>query len=95
MGYDLRRCGIDPKGRTPHSTRHTWISLLLAADVNAIQVAAWAGHESLLTTQGYARQQMLYRHTVTAWQRGTFRLRPIVEAEATAHTELGAFIPNA
>jgi len=78
----LKRCGIDPKGRTPHSTRHTWISLLLGADVNAIQVAAWAGHESLITTQGYSRQQMMYRQIVAEWQRGVFRLRPLVTSDA-------------
>ena len=79
----LKRCGVDPQGRTPHSTRHTWISMLLAADVNAIQVAAWAGHESLMTTQGYSRQQMMYRQSVMEWQRGTFRLRPVKANDAT------------
>jgi len=71
----LRRCGVVPGGRTPHSTRHTWISLMLAMDVNAIQVAAWAGHESLITTQGYARTQGAYREVVSTWIRGSFKLR--------------------
>ena len=71
----MRRCGVPPGGRTPHSTRHTWVSLMLAMDVNAIQVAAWAGHESLLTTQVYAKSQGCYRESVTTWVRGSFQFR--------------------
>ena len=80
----LRRCGVAPAGRTPHSTRHTWISLMLAMDVNAIQVAAWAGHESLLTTQGYAKAQGAYRQAVSSWTRGDIQLRPGLAVMGTA-----------
>jgi integrase len=91
----LRRCGVDPLGRTPHSTRHTWISMLLAADVNAIQVAAWAGHESLLTTQGYSRQQMMYRQAVTEWKRGSFSLRAVVQHEASSSARIATEVATA
>ena len=81
----LKRNGIDPGNRSPHSTRHTWIALMLATDINALQVAAWAGHESLMTTSGYAQAQSMYRETVRDWPRGEFRLRRHV-AQAPAST---------
>ncbi len=91
----LKRCGVDPQGRTPHSTRHTWISMLLAADVNAIQVAAWAGHESLLTTQGYSRQQMIFRHAVSEWPRGAFILRQLAPASAAQRQPIQEVVATA
>ncbi len=71
----LVRCGITPRERTPHSTRHTWISLQLATDINALQVAQYAGHEQLSTTAGYSRSQDSLRQSVATWPRGQFLLR--------------------
>lgn len=73
--YYLKRCGVDAGKRSPHSTRHTWVSMLLATGENVFLVAGEAGHESLVTTQGYARTQGAYRDGVKGWERGVLRLR--------------------
>ena len=75
----LKRCGIQPGERSPHSARHTWVSLLLASGENVFFVAGEAGHEALVTTQGYARSQSAYRNGVEGWKRGVFMLRPNVK----------------
>lgn len=64
--------------RTPHSTRHTWISLMLASGENQLLVQGYAGHAELETTAGYAKTQELYRDAVKSWQRGELHLRPSV-----------------
>jgi integrase len=71
----LKRCGVAPGDRSPHSARHTWVSLLLASGENVFFVAGEAGHEALITTQGYARGQGAYRDGVIDWKRGVFQLR--------------------
>ncbi len=70
----LARAGMDPGDRTPHSTRHTWISLMLAVGENAPLVKAYAGHESLSTTEGYGLSQERFREAVRGWPRGEFEL---------------------
>ncbi len=40
----LRHCGVEVKGRTPHSCRHTWTCLMLASGENEILVQQYAGH---------------------------------------------------
>jgi integrase/recombinase XerD len=71
----LSRCGIEPRKRSPHSTRHSWVALMLATDINSLQVASWAGHESVAVTAGYAKAQSDYRDSVAQWPKGEFRLR--------------------
>lgn len=45
---DWRRAGLDPIGL--HECRHTFASLLIAADVNAKAITAYLGHASIQTT---------------------------------------------
>ncbi len=71
----LTCCGLRIDGRSPHSTRHTWISLMMATGTNVLDVKEWAGHRQLTTTEGYARQRSIYRTTVTGWQPGILCLR--------------------
>jgi integrase len=68
-------CGVTLGDRTPHSTRHTWIALKLACGENQLAVRDMAGHSSLDTTAGYARNQMAYRDAVRDWPRGVLRFR--------------------
>lgn len=68
-------CGVDPLDRTPHSTRHSWIAMMLASGENSMQVKDWAGHRDLETTEKYARSQGLYRESTRTWQRGCLTFR--------------------
>ena len=77
----LKRCGVKPGDRSPHSARHTWVSLLLASGENVFFVAGEAGHEALITTQGYARGQGAYRDGVIDWKRGVFQLRNVAKED--------------
>lgn len=74
FGQFIKRHGIERDRVTPHSTRHTWTALMLATDVNTLQVGAWAAHDSPATTKGYASAQGTYRRAVQGWQRGEFEL---------------------
>jgi integrase/recombinase XerC len=71
----LTEAGLRIDGRSPHSTRHTWISLMMATGTNVLDVKEWAGHRQLCTTEGYARQRSIYRTTVIGWPTGTLCLR--------------------
>ena len=70
---DVPQVGVTGK-RTPHSTRHTYLSLMLATGENELAVMLYAGHNELSTTRGYTRTQVLYRNDVKGWERGEFRL---------------------
>jgi integrase len=69
-------CGVTLGDRTPHSTRHSWISMMLASGENQMAVRDMAGHSSLDTTAGYARNQMSYRDAVRDWRRGVLCFHP-------------------
>lgn len=75
--------GTGAAKRTPHSTRHTWVTLKLATDENEIFVQAQAGHNELSTTSGYAKGIDDYRHQVADWITqagpGEFVLQPVIE----------------
>lgn len=72
----LKSCGVVPGERSPHSTRHTWISLMSAMDTSAFVVSTYAGHRSIETTQGYFQTSMALRLSVKDWSKGQFCLRP-------------------
>jgi integrase len=80
----LRRCKVPDGDRTPHSTRHTWVSLMLASGLNQILVQTYAGHVDLETTAGYAKSQERYRDAVRDWKPGEFKLIQKETAVATA-----------
>lgn len=73
----LKEAGINRDGITPHSCRHTWISLMLATGENAPLVQIYAGHQDLKTTAGYSQSQARYRNQVEGWPRGVLRLNLI------------------
>jgi integrase len=80
----LRRCGIAMNGRSPHSCRHTWVSLCIASGMDSFEVMDYAGHASLNTTLRYARACGLYRDAVAGWPRGQFQLRTASPIPTTA-----------
>jgi len=94
----LRRCGLEPAGRSPHSTRHSWVSMMLATGCNLLDVKDWAGHRNLTTTERYAGERGSYRTTVAGWPAGALRLRHPESGSPTAKlsgTEPGlAFVPD-
>ena len=51
----FRACGIDDKGITQHSLRHTFAKLALEANVNITQIMTALNHKHLSSTQVYAR----------------------------------------
>ncbi len=71
----LDTCKVERHGRAAHSTRHTWVAMMLAGGENEIQVRDWAGHEDLETTSGYAKTQEAYRASVRSWPRGRLCFR--------------------
>ncbi len=71
----LDTCKVERHGRAAHSTRHTWVAMMLAGGENEIQVRDWAGHEDLETTSGYAKTQETYRTSVRSWPRGRLCFR--------------------
>ena len=60
----FRDCGIDDKGITFHSLRHTFAKLALEANVNITQIMTALNHKHLSSTQVYARAYD--RHTKSA-----------------------------
>lgn len=81
----LRAAKIEPNGRSPHSTRHTWAALSIATGLDSFPVMEAAGHANLSTTLIYSRCASFYRDAVKGWEKGEFRLRT---AETSA-TEVG------
>ncbi len=75
----LKTCDVAQEGmtgrRTPHSTRHTYLSIMLATGENELAVMIYAGHNELSTTHGYTRTQIIFRDEVKAWERGLLHLR--------------------
>lgn len=61
------RCGIDCGGRSTHSTRHSYITLQLAASVEFYRLMSWVGHESESTTLGYGKSRDSYLNDVDGW----------------------------
>ncbi len=81
----LKKCGVlevsNYGKRTPHSTRHSYLSIKMAMGVNELAVMLIAGHEKLTTTQGYTRTQLLYGNQVKGWGEA-MQLKPAVELPA-------------
>ena len=71
----LRAAKIEPIGRSPHSTRHTWAALSIATGLDSFLVMEAAGHANLSTTLRYARCASFFRDAVKGWEKGEFRLR--------------------
>ena len=71
----LDRCGVKPQKRSPHSTRHSWVAMMLATGSNLLDVKEWAGHRNLSTTERYAGERGTYRTTVVGWPPGGLCLR--------------------
>lgn len=83
----LRHSGLEVKGRTPHSCRHTWTCLMLASGENEILVQQYAGHSQKEMTAHYAQSQEEFRVQVAreGWARGELSLMaPPVEATPKA-----------
>ncbi len=86
----LADCGVQVGDRTPHSARHTWISLMLASGEPETLVQLYAGHDKIETTSEYARSMVQYRRAVDRWKRGEIRLRPRAAAKVAATAPLPA-----
>jgi integrase len=73
----LRRCGIEPNGRSVHAFRHTAASLLTATGLSPFLVMDAVGHLSTITSKHYARGADDYRDRVKSekWTEGEFKLR--------------------
>jgi integrase len=70
--------------RVPYSTRHTWVSIMLATTENPYDVMSWAGHESLKTTLTYGARRDDYRPAVKGWPRGTLKFLAAASGAAVA-----------
>jgi integrase len=74
----LTHCGVPLiKRRSPHSCRHTWTCVRLAAGENEMLVKQQAGHTDKEMTEHYAKQQDRYRDQIerAGWPRGELRFR--------------------
>lgn len=76
--------GVTCGERSPHSTRHTWIPLMMATGEDSAFVQLWAGHTEIETTIGYSEARDAMRAAVTGWPRGELRLMPTAIARANA-----------
>lgn len=74
LGF-LARQGIEKRGRSPHSTRHTYAGLMTASGVPSALLQAYMGHVSSATTSHYAKMATRYVSVAAKWQRGQLRLR--------------------
>lgn len=95
-GYNFKRYlkvnGIEVDGRSPHSCRHTWISLMLATGQNIYQVMQGSGHRVLATVQGYAHA--MPRAGVKDWGSGEMHLRRKCPKLPSQPTTLRIVIPH-
>jgi integrase len=66
----LTHCCLEPRGRTPHSCRHTYGAMLIATGCPDILVKAYMGHESVATTADYAKAAPLHVEAVKGWGMG-------------------------
>jgi len=71
----LRSARVNPDGRSPHSTRHTWAALSIASGLDSALVMEAAGHSNIATTMRYIRCAGLFRDAVKYWRKGEFKLR--------------------
>lgn len=69
----MQDCGIPVAGRTVHSLRHTWASLLCASGESLTIVQDRAGHESIVTTAHYAKLAASYPEA-REWIRGELQI---------------------
>lgn len=90
----LWHCDVPIDGRTPHSCRHTWTSLMLASGENQILVQQYAGHDDKAMTGHYAKQQDFYLARVrqAGWERGQLRLRDFSPGGSCYRTVTGAVV---
>ena len=73
LGF-VRRAGIDPGDRSPHSFRHTYAGLMTASGVPSLLLAAYMGHSSVKTTAIYAQLAARYVGSTVGWGRGEFKI---------------------
>jgi integrase len=57
----LKKHGISPDARSPHSGRHTWASKCAAEGMSPFEIKEYAGHSSLQTTMGYCLSTSMFR----------------------------------
>lgn len=81
----LKRAGVKPEGRTPHSCRHTWVSLMLASGESDLSVKQFAGHSEVEMTEHYgqSRVEFIVQVRREGWKPGEFRLRTKATVDAT------------
>jgi integrase len=66
--------GIEAKGRSPHSCRHTYAGLMTASGVPGPLLSAYLGHTSAATTMVYTGLASRYVHATEHWGRGRIRV---------------------
>jgi integrase len=64
-----RNWATSSRPRTPHSLRHTWISLHLAMGMSTNLVMAYAAHSQESTTLGYGTNRTMLVPSVATWGR--------------------------
>lgn len=65
----VRRNGIDPGRRGPHTLRHSFCSLMSAIGVNHFAVMGMVGHQTAQVHLIYAQSATRYSREVTGWPR--------------------------
>jgi len=85
----LRRCGIDPDGRSVHCFRHSCAALLTATGMGTFSVMDALGHTNVATSKHYNAMADLFREQVKRerWNEGEFYLRrksPAAQAAVNA-----------
>lgn len=86
--------GVPIHGRSPHSTRHTWVAMMLATGASPMDVKAWAGHRQWSTTERYASERGSYRSTVSGWPAGQLCLRTVPSTRTGSTASVNLFVPD-
>jgi integrase len=73
----LARIGIEKRGRSPHSFRHSYAGIMAATGVSQYVLAGWLGHSGAMATAGYAAEAARYVSAVEGWPRGQFVLAAV------------------
>lgn len=78
-----RRCGVDSKGRGPHTLRHNCGALMTAMRLEDVAILIRMGHENVKVSKEYRRSAPMFRNDVDGWGR-QMRLRGAASRSATA-----------
>jgi integrase len=88
LGRLCKRAGFDLGDRTPHSFRHTYAAIMVAAREDVFSICRALGHADLKMTEHYSREAAAFRPLITreGWKPGELRLLPADAPATTAAT---------